>query len=177
MTDETSIDASQEKTEQVWVNLAKNVYEKNGRNLISYKPVSKTGKTYPIWLGRFDETKEQYNGKEVINNMYDDKYRLSIAVNENKENNKGDLVITLNKVETDEYKKYYLIKKSKDGKVSFGVEKPIEIGGTSYWINLYQHTPTAEKPHIMFMIFAAAEWSTWGSVWTESEITFGDVDF
>ena len=88
MTDTTTMDATQDNVEKVFVNLGKNIYEKDGKNLISYKPTSKTGKTYPIGLGRFDKTIETWGDKQVNVNMYDDKYWLSVSVNSDQANNK-----------------------------------------------------------------------------------------
>jgi hypothetical protein len=170
MTETTELNAEVNDKEFVRVPLQKSVYEKNWRNLISYKPVSKTGKTYPIWLWKFDNVEETWGGKDVIVKDYDEKFWASLSVHE--ESEKWELLLTLNKVETSEYKKYFLVKKqNKDGKTVYGSAKTIEIWGTSYWINLTPCTPTKGKPQIMNLIFNAAD-GGW-AVGSETEISFG----
>lgn len=171
MADETTA-VNAEQKETIFVNLCKNVYEKWGRKLISYKPTTKTDKTYPVGLGRYDDTIE--DGKTI--KMYDDKYWLSLAVNEKTEDSRWDLVVSLNKVNTEIWKKYFLFKKVKDWKTSFGCEKPVDIGWTSYWMNLYQNTKTPEKKHDMLLVFTAAD-ATNSSGGSEAEITFDAMDF
>lgn len=158
--------------EVIFCNLCKNVYEKWERKLVSYKPTTKTKKTYPVGIGRYDDTIE--DGKTI--KMYDDKYRLSLAVNEKTEDSKWDLKLSLNKVNTEIWKNYFLIKKVKEWKTSFGIEKPVDIGWTSYRINLYKNTPTVEKPHDMLLVFTAADASN-SSGWSEAEINFDTMDF
>ena len=176
-TTETTLDASNgAPQETIFVNLDENVYETNGKQLLSYKPVTPKGKTYAVGLGIFHyETYTKKDWSETQIRVYEDNYWTTFAASTDKE--KWDVMLQLQKVGTTEYKKYYLKKKSKDWKVSFGVERPIEVWGTDYWVNLMQKKADSKNPGIMLATFSATTW-TWGG-WSASEeaISFGDLDF
>jgi len=163
------------KVETIFVNLYKNVYEKDGKNLISYKPGyqkkdgSGTG-TYPVGFGRFHIETDW----DFTKNVYERNFWLTVEVSKDAE--KGDIKITLQDVDSKEYQNFYLVKGlNKDQKVTYKSVKPLEIEGTKYRANLSQNT-NAEKPHLFNLVFkdaGGAEFS--GGV--EEEISFGEVDF
>jgi len=172
MTEE--INAAQE--EFVFVPLFKNEYDNAWKKLISYKPwyVKKDSNevwTFPVGLGDFDEVEEgDFKKKE-----YHHKFWLSVAVNEaNKEGEKSDLLITLNEIDTKDYKKIWLIKKSYEGKVSYSAEAPVEVGGWRYWVSLTKNTKE-DKKHDLNLTFKEAKWGT--ITWSTKEVSFDDMDF
>ena len=174
------INAAPEET--IFINLFKNVYEKDWKNFISYKAwyVKKDGSgvgTFPVGFGRFDAVHEKTTaGKEYVRNDYDKKFWLSVSVND-KTPEKGELIVTINEVDTKEYTSFFLRKKlTQTGKVGYSIEKPIEIAGTKYRANLSQNT-SKERPHLFNLIFKDAGAGT-GAGGSEAEIDFGgDADF
>lgn len=142
------------KEETIFVNLFKNTREKNGRQLISYKPgyVKKGTEneigTYPVGFGTFDVEKDG----DYERNVYHNTFWLTVEANGD---DKGDIKITLQDTVNKEYSNYFLVKKVKDGKVSFGSDKPLEIEGKRYWANLTQNTKK-DKPHLFNLIFKEA---------------------
>lgn len=172
------IDAVQEET--IFVNLFKNEYEAQGKKFVSYRPwyipkgetSAANHKTFPIGFGEFTETPQE--DSDYMKKEYTRKFRLSVAVNEVTPEENGELVLTLNEVDTKEYKKYFLRKKiNAEGKTTFGVEKPIEVAGTKYRANLTQNKKE-DKLHLFNLIFKAAEGGAVG--WSEKEISFGADD-
>lgn len=171
---EETIDAKKEET--IFVNLYKNVYEKDGKSFISYKPGYQKKDnggvgTYPVGFGRFHIETEG----DFTKNVYERTFWLTVE--NSKEKEKGDIKITLQDTISKEYQNFYLVKNIKDGKVSYKSEKPLEIEGTRYWANLSPNTKP-EKPHLMNLVFKDAGGSSF-SGGTEEDITFGDeeVDF
>ena len=176
-TEETQVNATPEVF--VYVPLFKNIYENNGKKLVSYKPgyVPKDSpdvvKTFPIGLGIEYETVQD---GDFTRQEYTKKFRTSVAVNDNKKSEKDyDVYVTLNEVDTKDYTKIGLTKGiNKEGKVSFSSGKPIEIAGNRYRVTLSKNTKP-EKKHEMNLIFKEAQgWEASGS---ESEITFDAMDF
>lgn len=176
-TEETTVNATPEVF--VYVPLFKNIYENNGKKLVSYKPgyVPKDNpdvvKTFPVWLGIEYETVQD---GDFTRQEYIKKFWTSVAVNDNKKTDKDpDVYITLNEVDTKDYTKIGLTKgTNKEGKVSFSSGKPIEIAGNRYRVTLSKNTKT-EKKHEMNLIFKEAQ--GWEASWSEAEITFDAMDF
>lgn len=176
-TEETQVNATPEVF--VYVPLFKNIYETNGKKLVSYKPgyVPKDSpdvvKTFPIWLGIEYETVQD---GDFSRQEYTKKFRTSVAVNDNKQKeNDPDLYITLNEVDTKDYKKIGMFKwKNKEGKINFGADKPVEVSGNRYRVTLTKNEKT-EKKHDLNLVFKEAQgWEASGS---EAEITFDAMDF
>ena len=179
MTEE--INATQEV--MVFVPLFKNVYENAGKKFVSYKPwfVSKEWKTgtFPVGLGA--EYENTMNG-DYQTQEYVHKFWLSVAMNDAKSKDTDpDIYVTLNKVDTKEYKKiglYKTVKEGKNGKdpkVSYSTAKPVEVALNNYWINLTKNTKK-EKPQELNLIFKEAGEST-GIGGSEKEILFDELDF
>lgn len=176
MTEETlNIDAPKEVF--VFVPLFKNVYESKGKKLVSYKPgyvpkgeSTDVVKTFPVGLGDYD-TEQDW---DFIKEVYHRKFWTSVAVNESDE---WDLVVTLNDVDQkDFYQKIYLNKNVRDWKVSFGADKPVEVAGKRYRVNLTKNIKE-DKPQEMNLIFKEAGESG-GWFGSEKEIDFfgNDLD-
>lgn len=176
-TEETQVNATPEVF--VYVPLFKNLYETNGKKLVSYKPgyIPKDNpnvvKTFPIGLGIEYETVQD---GDFSRQEYTKKFWTSVAVNDWKKSEKDpDLYITLNEVDTKDYKKIALFKwKNKEGKTNFGADKPIEIAGNRYRVTLTKNEKT-EKKHELNLIFKEAQW--WDVGGSESEINFDNMDF
>lgn len=169
----TAIDAKQENI--VFVPLFKNVFEKNWRNLISYKPWFKKKDwdwiwTFPVGLWNFHIEKEGDFEKKI----FEKSYWTSVSVNEDAKKD-WDLVLTLCDTVSKEYYNIYLFKRIKDWKVSFGTIKPEEIEWKKYWINLTKNLKE-DKPQEMNLVFNEADWASysWGS---EATIDFDENDF
>lgn len=176
-TEETQVNAAPEIA--VFVPLYKNVYETNGKKLISYKPGFKSKKeegkigTFPVGLGIEYET--VIDG-DFSRQEYARKFWTSVSVNENKKTEEDpSIFVTLNEVDTKDYIKIGLFRKIKDGVVSYTSGKPIDISSNKYWVNLSKNTKQ-EKPQDMNLVFKeAAAGET--SIGSEADIDFGWMDF
>lgn len=176
-TEETQVNAAPEIA--VFVPLYRNVYETNGKKLISYKPGFKSKKeegkigTFPVWLGIEYET---ITDGDFTRQEYVKKFWTSVAVNENKKTeNDPDIYVTLNEVDTKDYNKIGLFKKIKDGVISYTSGKPVDVANNKYRVNLTKNTKI-DKPQDMNLVFkeaAAGEAVTW----SEAEISFDEMNF
>ena len=157
------------------------LFKEEYKGYISYSPKSKKSeyKTgYPIGIGNYVEDWE--NEYWVIRN-YDKVFWVKAAKCE--EDKPGDIMVTLNEVNTEDYQTIYLHKKTKDGKTSFvsknsdGKNAPKDVAGKKYFINLV--IGKADKPNNLLLILNEAGDSQGGG-WSKEEISFveeAEVDF
>jgi len=175
-----AVDAAEEtievkKEEIIFVNLFKNVFERAGKKLVSYKPwyIKKWSKgevwTYPVGFWSFHiET-----GGDYVKNVYDNVFRLTVEVNE-KTPEKGELRLTIQWVDSKEYKSFFIKKGvNKEGGIIYKTDAPIEIEGTRYRTTLTKNTKE-DKPHLFNLVFKDAGGSDFAG-WSEEEIDFWDT--
>ena len=171
MTEETTTNATQEPF--VFVALYKNIFERGWKKLISYKPwyIPKgldrdSLKTFPIGLWTFQQVQDW----DFMRDEYDNKFRCSVAVNED---DRWDLVCQLVDTE-DANNKYevFLNRVVKDWKVSYSAPKPFPIAGKRYWVNLSKNM-REDKTQDLNLTFREA-WESQGAGWTEKDISFDE---
>lgn len=174
MTEEiTNANATQEPF--VFVALYKNVFERGGKKLISYKPWyipkgcgREALKTFPIGLWNFNQVQDG----EYLRDEYDNKYWCAVAVNDD---NRWDLIVTLDNTEDKEDRvQVFLDKTEKDWKISYSCWAPAYIAGKRYWVNLTKNMRD-DKTQDLNLTFREAWEFSWGWLFgAEDDISFDD---